>query len=135
MDLVLDGSNCYIKAHCFFGVRRAKEFEVLKWSVNIRVFVLFLIAKCVSYSISVETNLFPAIKLQPDLINRAILQVTSTLRKKLKIEIKSKNSIETQQYDSGNGATMYKRNSPWQTLCLGVILLLENSFERGYFNL
>ena len=40
------GSDCYIKAHCFFGVRREKEFKVLKWFVNI--FVLFLIEKCVS---------------------------------------------------------------------------------------
>ena len=46
MDLVLVGSDCYIKAHCFFGVRRVKEFEVLKSFVNI--FVLFLIEKSVS---------------------------------------------------------------------------------------
>ena len=45
MDLVLVGSDCYIKAH-FFGVRRAKEFKVSKLFVNI--FVLFLMEKCVS---------------------------------------------------------------------------------------
>ena len=33
MDLVLVGSDCYIKAD-FFCVRRAKEFKVLKWFVN-----------------------------------------------------------------------------------------------------
>ena len=42
MDLALVGSDCYIKAH-FFGVRRAKEFKVLKLFVSI--FVLFLIKK------------------------------------------------------------------------------------------
>ena len=41
-------------------------------------------------SILVEDNLFLAIKLQPDLIIRAILQVVSILRSKLKIEIESK---------------------------------------------
>ena len=38
-----------------------------------------------------EANLFLAIKLQPDLIIRAILYVASILRSKLKIEIESKN--------------------------------------------
>ena len=46
MDLVLVVRDCYIEAHCFFGVRRAKEFNVLKCLVNI--FVLLLIKKCVS---------------------------------------------------------------------------------------
>ena len=47
MDLVLVGSDCYIEAHWFFfGVRRVKEFKVLKWFVHI--FALFLIEKCVS---------------------------------------------------------------------------------------
>ena len=41
-------------------------------------------------SISVKANLFLAIKLQPDLIIRAILQVASILRRKSKIEIKRK---------------------------------------------
>ena len=46
MDLFLAGCDRYNKALCFFfGVRRAKEFEVVKWFVNI--FVLFLIEKCV----------------------------------------------------------------------------------------
>ena len=42
------------------------------------------------YSILVEANLFLAIKLQPDLIIQAILQVASILRSKLKIEIERK---------------------------------------------
>ena len=46
MDLVLVGPDCYIAEHCSFGVRRTKEFKVLKWFMNI--FVLFLIEKCVS---------------------------------------------------------------------------------------
>ena len=46
---------------------------MLKWFVNI--FVLVVIEKCVSLSILVEANLFLAIKLQPDLIIRVILQV------------------------------------------------------------
>ena len=47
MDLVLVGSDCYIKAHCFFfGVRRVKEFKVIKWFMNI--FVRFLTEKCVN---------------------------------------------------------------------------------------
>ena len=54
------------------------------------IFVLFLIEKCVSSSIIVEANLFLAIKLQPDLIIRAILQVASILSSKLKIEIERK---------------------------------------------
>ena len=41
-------------------------------------------------SILVEANLFLATKLQPDLIIRAILQVASVLRSKLKIGIKRK---------------------------------------------
>ena len=52
----------------------------------VNIFVLFLIEKCVGLSILVEANLFLAIKLQPDLINRAILQVTSILRSKLKLK-------------------------------------------------
>ena len=54
------------------------------------VFVLFVIEKCVGSCILVEANLFLAIKLQPDLIIRAILQVASILRSKLKIEIERK---------------------------------------------
>ena len=61
-----------------FCVRRAKEVKVLKCLVNI--FALFLIKKCVVQSILVESNLFLAIKLQPDLIMRLILQVASILR-------------------------------------------------------
>ena len=30
MDLVLVGSDCHAKAHCFLGVRLEKEFKVLK---------------------------------------------------------------------------------------------------------
>ena len=86
MNSVFVGSDCY--SALFLGVRRAKDFEVLKWSVNI--FVLFLIEKCLSKSIFMEANLFLAIKLQPDLIFRAILQVASTSRSKLKIEIERK---------------------------------------------
>ena len=56
-------------------VWKAKEFEVIKWFVNI--FVLFLIEKCAGQSILVEGNLFLAIKLQPNLIIRSILQVDS----------------------------------------------------------
>ena len=56
---------------------------MLKWFVNI--FVLFLIEKCVGESILVETNLFLAIKLQPDLIIRAMSYVASILRSKLKL--------------------------------------------------
>ena len=41
-------------------------------------------------SILVEANLFLAIKLQPDLIIRAILRAASILRSKLKIEIERK---------------------------------------------
>ena len=41
-------------------------------------------------SILVEANLFLAIKLQPNLIIREILQVTSILKSKLKIEIEQK---------------------------------------------
>ena len=29
MDLVLVASDCYIKAHCFFGDQQMKEFEVV----------------------------------------------------------------------------------------------------------
>ena len=43
-----------------------------------------------------EANLFLDIKLQPDLIVRAMLQVASILGCKLKIEIEQ-NSIEKQQ--------------------------------------
>ena len=46
MDLVLVGSDCYIKSAFFFGVRRAKKFKGLRLFVNI--FVVFLIEKCVS---------------------------------------------------------------------------------------
>ena len=56
---------------CFsFCVLEVKEFEVLKWFGNI--FVLLLIEKCVVSSILVEANLFLAVKLQPELIIRAI---------------------------------------------------------------
>ena len=41
-------------------------------------------------NILVKTNLFLAIRLQPDLIIRAILQVASIFRSKLKIEIEQK---------------------------------------------
>ena len=41
-------------------------------------------------SILVEADLFLAIRLQPDLIIRAILRVASSLRRKLKIEIERK---------------------------------------------
>ena len=41
-------------------------------------------------SILVEANLFLAIKLQPDLIIRAMLQVSSILRSKLNIAIERK---------------------------------------------
>ena len=51
--------------------RRAKKFEVLKCLVNI--FVLFLIKECVVQSILREANLHLAVKLQSDLIIRAIL--------------------------------------------------------------
>ena len=57
---------------------QAKEFKVLKWFVNI--LVLYLIEKCVGYSILEEANLFLAIESQPDLIIRAILYVDSILR-------------------------------------------------------
>ena len=60
------------------------EFEVFKWSVNI--LVLFVIEKCAGQSILVDANLFLAIKLQPDLIIRAILYVASILRSKLKLK-------------------------------------------------
>ena len=49
------------------------------------IFALFLIEKCVIQSILAEANLFLAIKLQPDLMIRAILQVASILRIKLKL--------------------------------------------------
>ena len=62
---------------------QAKEFEVLKWFVNI--FVLFLIKKCAGLSILVEANLFIAIKLQPDLIIRSMLQVALILRSELRL--------------------------------------------------
>ena len=71
-----------------FCDRRAKEFKVSKYFVNI--FVLFLIEKCVIQSILVEANLCLAIKLQPELIIRAILQVISILRKKIKVVIELK---------------------------------------------
>ena len=48
------------------------------------IFVLILIEKCVGKSIFVEANLFLAIKLQPDLIIRAILQVASIFKKQIK---------------------------------------------------
>ena len=54
---------------------KAKEFEVMKWFVNI--FVLLLIEKSAGKSMLVEANLFLAIKLQPKLIIRSILQVAS----------------------------------------------------------
>ena len=63
---------------------QAKKFKVIKWFVNI--FVPFLIEKWVGQSILVEANLFPAIKTQPDLIIRAIPQVVSILRSKLKLK-------------------------------------------------
>ena len=53
------------------------ERKNLKCFVNI--FVLFLIEKCVIQSILVEVNLHLAVKLQPDLIVGAILQVASIL--------------------------------------------------------
>ena len=81
-------SSSYCKSAVFFGVRRVKEFKVLKWFMN--MLVLFLIEKCVSLSILVEDNLFRVIKLQPDLTIRAILQVASILRSKPKIEIERK---------------------------------------------
>ena len=69
---------------CFsFCIGQAEKFEILKWFVNI--LVLFLIKKCVGFSILVEANLFLAIKLQPDLIIRAILYVASILRSKLRL--------------------------------------------------
>ena len=46
--------------------------------------------KCVAQGILVEANLHLAVKLQSELITRAILQVASILRKKIKVEIESK---------------------------------------------
>ena len=66
-----------------FYVQRAKEFRVFKWFVNI--FVRFVIEKCVVQSILEEANLHLADKLLPDLIIRAILQVASILRVKLRL--------------------------------------------------
>ena len=42
-------------------------------SIFVNIFVLFLIEKCVVQSILVEADLHLAVKLQPDLIIRAIL--------------------------------------------------------------
>ena len=49
------------------------------------IFVLFVTVKCVIQSILVEANLHLAVKLQPDLIIQAILQVASILRIKLRL--------------------------------------------------
>ena len=87
MDLVLVRFDRYIKAHCFFGVRRAKEFKVLKCLVNI--FVLLLITKCLVQSVLVEVNFSLAIKLQPDIIIRATLQVAFNFKKQIKVKIES----------------------------------------------
>ena len=54
-----------------FCDQRAKEFKVLNCFVNI--FVLLLIEKRVLQRILVEANLYLAVKLQSDLIIRAIL--------------------------------------------------------------
>ena len=62
-----------------------KELRVLKYFF-VNIFVLFLIEKCAVQNILVEVNLFLAIKLQPDLIIRAILQVASILRIKLRLK-------------------------------------------------
>ena len=84
MDLVFFGLVLIDIIKCIsFCDRRAKEFEVSEYFVNI--FVLFLIEKCVVQSTSVEANLLLVVKLQPDLIMRAILEVASILRKKSKL--------------------------------------------------
>ena len=55
-----------------FCDRRAKEFKVLKY-LFVNVIVLLLIEKCVVQTILIEANLFLAVKLQSELIVRAIL--------------------------------------------------------------
>ena len=71
-----------------FLVRRAKEFNVLKWFVDI--FVLFIIGKCVIQSILVEANLYLAVKLQPDLNIQAIPLSRPNFRNKIKVNIEPK---------------------------------------------
>ena len=75
MDLVLDWFLIYIlKCYSFCG-RRAKEFKVSKYFAK---YICSVLDQEVSGSIivvkfSVEANLLPAVKLQPDLFIRAIL--------------------------------------------------------------
>ena len=72
MDLVFFLVEFSLILKCIsFCNRRAKEFNASKYFVNI--FVLFLIEKCVVQSILVETNNYLAVKLQSDLIMRAII--------------------------------------------------------------
>ena len=52
-------SDIYLLKCFSYVFWKAKEFEVIKWFVNI--FVLFLIEKCAGYSILVKANLFLAI--------------------------------------------------------------------------
>ena len=61
---------------CLSSVFLASE-EIQSYKVACQYIVLFVIEKCVGYSILVEANLFLAIKLQPKLIIRSILQVAS----------------------------------------------------------
>ena len=63
----------------------SKGIRSFKVVCEYTVFVPFVIEKYVGKSILVEANLFLAIKLQPDLIIRAILHVASILRRKLKL--------------------------------------------------
>ena len=61
LDLVFFGWVLIDILKCIsFYDRRAKEFKVLKYFVNI--FVLFLIEKCVVQSILVKANLHLAVK-------------------------------------------------------------------------
>ena len=88
MDLVLVGSDCYIKAHCFFWCSTREEIQSLK-------VVCEYICSVFDREAPVKVSwwkpiFFLAIKLQSDLIIRSILQVASILKCKLKIEIERK---------------------------------------------
>ena len=83
VDLVLVRSDYYIKTHYFFWCSTSEGIQSLKGFYE---YIFSVLDREVRGSILVEANLFLAIKLQPDLIIRAILQVASILWSKLKLK-------------------------------------------------
>ena len=72
MDLVLVGSDCYIKPHCFYFWCSSSE-GIQSFKVVYKYTCSVLDREVRELSILVEANFFLAIKLQLDLIIRAIL--------------------------------------------------------------